>query len=560
MIRTLTLKNVALIKQAQIDFSNGINVLSGETGAGKTVILTGLNFVLGQKADKSMIRRGENSCECEICFDIENNSEVTAILNEYGIDYDNNEVVVRRRLFVDGRSDVKVNGVTVTLSMLKRITLLIADVYGQSEHYSLLEESSQLKVLDGFIGEEVLSLKEEIKTVIKNIKDILEFNEKSGGNERERANKIDLLNYQINEIKSANLVEGEEEELINRNKIYQNTERIGEALSLAKECLTCDNGCLDSLSTATSKVGNITDFSSKFSELYDRLYSQKAELDDIATELENELDNLDFDEQDRNFVAERLDLYHTLKRKYGADYKEITEYLDNSEKELQFLVEYEETAKKNEELLNKYYGNLEKLYKKLTLLRQKYAKELAERLLTEIRTLGMKNAEFIINVTQDKDYKFLSSTGIDKVEFLFSANKGEPLKTMSKIISGGEMSRFMLSLKLVSGFNGVTYIFDEIDAGISGEVAKIVAEKFAVLSKKSQIITISHLPQIVSFADVSFKILKVETETETETTVIPLDENGRAEEIMRIIGGNDEISKNHAVSLIQKAKEFKKSL
>ncbi len=559
MILSLKLKNIALIKSAEIEFNKGLNVLSGETGAGKTVIISAVNFALGGKADKTMIRRGESFCEAEITFDISNNKDCKDILAEYLIDLDDDTLIIKRRLTVEGKSTILINGSTVNLTMLKGVTSTLCDIYGQSEHYSLLNKSNQLKVLDGFIGEEVAEIKGEISPIILEIKELLKTLEGIGGSERDRELKLDLLSYQINEIENASLADGEEEELEERRKILHNIEKIGTALSTVNGILSEDNQAVDMLSTAESKLNSIASFSEEYGALAERLYSAVAEVSDVASEVESLINNLNFDEEENARINERLDVIKSLKRKYGSTVTDVLEFLDNAKSEYETLVNYEKVFNDVNDKIEKNYVLLGALYKKLTKIREAKAKEFSSQIELELQTLGMKSAKFNVLITSNYDGKALLTNGVDEVEFAFSANAGEPLKNMGKIISGGEMSRFMLAMKIVSVDCTGAYVFDEIDSGISGDVAKIVAEKFATLSKKIQIITISHLPQIVSFADASYKILKTENDGVTSTNIIPLDYDGKLNEIVRIIGGEGSLSSlSHAKELVDRADEFKR--
>ncbi|MBR5439646.1 MAG: DNA repair protein RecN [Clostridia bacterium] len=556
MITSLKLKNVALIESAEINFINGFNVLSGETGAGKSVIINGINFALGSKADKNMIRFGENFCQAEIIFDNVNSSEVNAVLDSLGIDIDD-QIIIKRRFFSDGRGDIKINGNTVTLSMLKSLTSVLCDVYGQSEHYSLLNKNNQLKVLDNFCVNDVEPIKLQIKPIIANIKEYKKQLELGGGDERQRAYKLDLLKFQINEIESANIIDGEEEDLISKRKVLLNIEKIGNALQAVKYRFGEDNGVLDHINASIRETSSITSFSDTYSSIYDRLYSIKAESDDILCEVENLIDGLDFDGAESARIEERLDLIKQLKRKYGSSIEEINEYLTKIKEECKYLEEFEENSKIISQKLEKSTVELQNLYKKLTKAREVNANKFAILLQNELTTLGMRSAKFEILVSET-NLETLSTNGVNEVEFLFSANAGEPLKTMSKVISGGEMSRFMLALKLVENTNDFTYIFDEIDAGISGDVAKIISQKFAILSKKIQIITISHLPQIVAYSDALYKIEKFDNGTNTITNVTSQDHNGKVNEIIRLTGGNlGDSSITHANQLIETANNYK---
>ncbi len=559
MIKRMRLQNIALITSAELDFSNGINVLSGETGAGKTVIISSLNFVLGAKADKTMIRRGEESCFIEAVFDVSKNYEVKNVLKEYDINCDEVELIIKRKLNVEGKNDIRVNGESVTLQMLKSITSLLCDVYGQSEHYSLLKESAQLKMIDLYCGEELQVKLDKIKEIIDEIKTTKEKLLSLGGDEKSRFDKIDLLTYQINEIETASLYEGEEEELLSKRKLYNNIEKIGEALKIVHLSITDDEGAVDRVNLASSKLSQISDYDKEYNALYERILSVKSEIEDIGYEAENLLDNLDYNEQEKQRVEERLDLYYNLKRKYGSDYNSIMEFYSKSTIELENLQNFTKLATEYETALNKCYSSLNKHYSEVSEIRKKYSKVFSQKIQEELTTLGMKDATFSVEISTNNSEDILSYKGIDSVTFYFSANKGEPLKTMSKVISGGEMSRFMLALKLVSSVveEPITYIFDEIDAGISGEVAKIVAEKFALLSKQNQIITITHLPQIVSFSDKSFLIKKYSDEESTYTMVEELDYNGKVGEIVRIIGGSGETAILNAKEIIDKATKVK---
>lgn len=560
MITSLKIKNIALISSIQINFAEGLNVLSGETGSGKTVIISAINFALGAKVDKSYIRNGEERCEAEVVFNLDGNDAVKKVLDEYEIEYDD-ELLISRKYTIDGKSSVKVNGQTVTLQMLKNITGELCDVYGQSEHYSLLKESSQLAVLDEFIGEEIQDYKLKLKDLISSIKEKQEILNSLGGDEKERERRTDYLEYELNEIDSAELKVGEEEELQSKKKILQNAEKIGESVEYSYQSLSEENCTIDLLNLAIKKMDGISDLDNNYQELLERLKNVKAEVSDISSELESIRDSLDFDEGLLNAVENRLDTIKSLERKYGYNIEEVLKARDKIEEELNNLKNSKEISEKVTNEINDLKNKVNNIYSKMTKLRVNGEREFSKRLVDEISLLGMKNASFKMDITEIGG-DILSSNGNNHVEFLFSANLGEPLKPMSKIISGGEMSRFMLSMKLVSSVlpKGSTYIFDEIDAGISGVVAEIVAEKFSKLSENMQVITISHLPQIVSFSDKSFLIHKVDEEGRSRTEIDSLDEDGKIEEICRIIGAgiNSDTARNHAIELVKNAEKIKR--
>lgn len=562
MIKTLRIKNAALIKDAIIEFSSGLNVLSGETGAGKTMVIGAVNFALGSKADKSLIRYGEKVMEVEAAFSIDEDSlDLKSELTDIGVDFDD-EVIVRRRVFDDGRGDIRINGVQVTLQTLKKVTENLVDVYGQSEHYYLLKEANQLKVLDAFAGEPLLAVKSELKPLIEEVKGARASLNDLGGDEKSRAMRTDILKYQINEIEKAELYDSEEEELIEKKKLFDNVEKIGEAFGYLKEAFGGDGGATDIINFTINKISDITDLNADYSSVYDRLYSLKSEAEDIESEAANIVDSLDFDESEYRRVDERLDLIKSLKRKYGGTVSEVLSYLSDAKAELEKLENFEAQSKNLEKIINGDLTKIKTLYKKATEIRRIYSDKFSHGIESELKLLGMKSARFNVDVAEG-DYDALSLNGVDKVEFSFSANAGEPLKTMSKIISGGELSRFMLAMKLVySGEQIKTYVFDEIDAGISGHASELVSEKFAQLSIKKQIITISHLPVMVSFADKSFLIEKREENGETETKILPLDENGVIGEIIRITDGGSasETARKHAEEILNSAKAKKRAL
>lgn len=562
MIKTLHIKNAALIKDAVIEFSGGLNVLSGETGAGKTMVIGAINFALGSKADKSLIRYGEKVMEVEAVFSVDEDSvDLKSELTDIGVDFDD-EVIVRRRVFDDGRGDIRINGVQVTLQTLKRVTENLVDVYGQSEHYYLLKEANQLKVLDAFAGEPLNEVKRELKPLIDAVKSARVALNDLGGDEKSRAVRADILKYQINEIEKAELIEGEEDELIEKKKFFDNVEKIGEAFGYLKEAFGGDGGATDIINSAINKISDVTEINADYSRIYDRLYSLKAEAEDIENEAANIVDSLDFDEAEYRRVDERIDLIKSLKRKYGGTLSEVLSFLTDAKSEFEKLENFDAQSENLEKIINENLRKIKLLYKSATDIRRGFAEKFSEGIESELKLLGMKSAKFKAEITEG-DIDALSINGADKVEFSFSANAGEPLKSMSKIISGGELSRFMLAMKLVySGEQIKTYVFDEIDAGISGRASELVSEKFATLSLKKQIITISHLPLMVSFADKSFLIEKKEFGGETETNILPLDENGVINEIIRITDGGSasETARKHAEEILNSAKTKKRAL
>lgn len=565
MIKSLSVKNIALIQSAEIKFDKGLNVLSGETGSGKTVLIDSINFVLGAKADKTLIRHGESECLVEAVFDISDNLSLQNELKELDVEFDD-DLIIKRKYTIEGKGDIKVNGETMNTSMLKRITQYLVDVYGQSEHYSLLKNSNQLKVVDLFGKNKIAPILKDISPIVSELKSIEKEISSMGGSKQDRAMRIDILSYQIKEIKDASLKIGEEEELIETRNLMKNSEKIANSLSEAYASFSSDNAAIDALSTAKSALATISGLSEEFSSYYDRIESLIIEADDLSSTISNNLENLNFDEQLAIDTENRLDLIKSLKKKYGDTVEEILAYAEKTDEELDNLKNYES---KVEELTNrkqKLEGELLLLYNKLTQVRKATAEDLSAKIKQELQELGMKSANFVADIKQNEFGENLpvSSNGIDEAEFLFSANLGEPLANMSKIISGGEMSRFMLAMKVVTSEFGDagTFIFDEIDAGISGKVAETVAQKFAKISINTQIVTISHLPQIVSMSDTSFLIAKSENVGRTVTNVTKLNENDKVLELVRLTGASasSDVAVLNAKEMIQKATEIKSKI
>ena len=565
MLQRLTIKNVALIESADITFSKGLNVLSGETGAGKSVILDSVNFVLGAKADRSMIRYGETECMVKAEFSVAETSKAVQALREMDIDSDG-EIIISRKFSENGKNAIKINGNTVTATMLRGVTDSLVDVHGQSEHFFLLKESNQLKMLDDVIGEEMVQAKEKLAALLKEMRRIEEQIEKLGGDEQERSRRLDVLRFQIDEIETVDMKEGEEEELVvKRNKI-NNLEKIISALREGLAALESEGGASDSLRIANRSVMNIARLDDAYAAICDRLEGVAGEVEDIAATLSDMGEELYFDENEAMETEARLDAIRALKRKYGADKKEIDEYLATISDEYELLSDCEG---KYAELTAEKAKNESKIYKicrEMTDLRHKHGAAFCQRVTEELKTLNIASAQFSIDFKEytQEDVRRANANGLDDICFLFSANAGEPMKPLGKIISGGEMSRFMLAVKTqLSQVNEIcTYIFDEIDAGISGKTARVVGEKLAKIAKNTQILAVSHLAQIAVMSDSEYLIQKEENEGKTLTKVLPLDEEQKTLEIVRLLGGEgaDEYAVKHAKELLKQAKEYKNSI
>lgn len=563
MLTRLCVKNVALISQADIEFDSGLNVLSGETGSGKSVILDSINFVLGSKADRTMIRYGEQEASVRAEFIVDEKSEAISKLREYDIETDGS-IIITRKLSQDGRGTIKINGDTVTAAMLKNITQHLVDVHGQSEHFYLLSEDNQLKVIDGLLGQDNENIKDELARLISEKRGYKEKIVALGGDEAERARRLDLLSYQIDEIENAGVKAGEFDELKSRQNVLANVEKILSALNGAVSALNDDSCCCDLLTAAEHSVNSVAALSGEYGQIAARLESASAEVGDIAATLSDMAENLTFDGQEAQMIEERLSLLKMLRKKYGADEEEIISFRDKAQAEYELLVDSEEAIKKYTAEIERLDKDIFILLKKLTEIRKKAAENFCLRVESELKTLNIPNAKFNVsfNTYDMSSANLQSANGSDSISFEFSANKGEPLKPLNKVISGGEMSRFMLAIKAqLKDINNIsTYIFDEIDAGISGYTADTVARKFIDISRQTQILAVSHLAQICAASDAQYLIYKEEEDGKTLTKVKKLSGEQKIDEIVRLTGSiSSDAAKQHAEELINTFKISKNS-
>ena len=557
MLKTLYLKNIALVDEAEIAFSEGLNVLSGETGAGKSVILDSIDFVLGAKADKGMIRSGQSECSVRAEFTCEPEL-LRPVLEELDLE-ESDTLLIVRRLNADGRGSLKVNGCPMTATMLRKLTSQLVDVHGQSEHFFLLKETNQLRLLDQIAGTE--RERAEVASLLKERRSYAEKLSSLGGDEGERERRADILRFQIDELENAALKEGEEEELTALRTKYQNAEKILGGLKTVRDALLSDGGASDAVNTAHRGLISIEKYGD-YAALSERLENALAEIEDIGETAESLAEELDIDEREAERVENRLDEIKSLKKKYGGSVEEALNFLTRAKEELQLLENSAEECEKLKALLE---SNAKKLYsacEALTKKRKEGAEGFTRRVTEELKTLNIPSARFEIafDPYTEEDLPRANAEGLDRVKFLFSANAGEPVKELGKIISGGEMSRFMLAVKAQLSAIGTigTYIFDEIDAGIGGKTARVVAEKFADIAKTTQIIAVSHLAQIAAFADRQFLIEKKEEEGRTYSRIRALEEEERAGELVRLLGGEQGGSAlMHAEELLKNARAYR---
>ncbi|KAB3527561.1 DNA repair protein RecN [Alkaliphilus serpentinus] len=560
MLLELEVKNFALINQLNLQFEKGLNVLTGETGAGKSIIIDAVNMVIGERADRQVVRNGTNKCTIQAIFDGTDRGDIRGLFTESGIDWDEEElIIITREIYANGRSISRINGVLVTQGLLKSITEKLIDIHGQHQHQSLLNPLFHIELLDAFGGDEVAKYRQLIDHNYKLLLKAEGRLKNLCGNEMERERKIDLLRFQLEEIEAAALKIDEEEELTHQRNLLANGEKIYKTVSQAYEGLYEGSNypsILDNLGNIVNQFQGIASFHQKLSGFHGSLEELQYRLEDLSREIRDFKDNIDFEPYLLNEVEKRLDLINSLKRKYGASIKEILDYKRQIERELDFYTNSEEEIKILQVEIEKIKKDLTEDSLKLSKLRKDIAALLEGELQKIMADLNMPRAQLKVEiqnlVNEEKDLKF-SSKGIDHIEFMISTNLGEDLKPLAKIASGGEMSRIMLAIKaILADVDEIsTLIFDEIDTGISGNTAKIVGDKLYNIARGHQVICITHLPQIAAQADIHFLIEKVEVEESTVTHVKKLHMDARTKEIGRLLGGTlTDITIKHAEELL----------
>ena len=539
MITTLHIKNIGIIEELCIDFHEGLNVLTGETGAGKTLIIDSLQIISGGRFLKEMIRKGETNSYVELCmYEPE---------NEMSID---GNIIVSREISSNGKNMCKINGRMVTVNELKEFMSKFIEIHGQRDNQTLLDNKFHLKYLDGFIGSKIKDEKEKYKEFYTKYLEIKKELNQNYGDEKERQRKLDLLKYQIKEIENANLKKDEEIELEEKRNIIVNAEKIADNLKEA-DYLISEN-TIDSISMSIRALEKIEGIDEKYEKISNNLKSIYYELQELSRDLGCYKEDVYFDEQERNEVEERLDLIHDLKRKYGNDCQEILNYKEKIEKEIEQIENLEQYNEIKRKELKQIEIEMDKMAKKMHDMRIEHAKIISESINKELEELEMKNAK--INVRVEKQEEF-SKNGKDIVTFYINTNLGEEEKELSKIASGGEMSRTMLAIKKVLADTDKmsVLIFDEIDTGISGKAANSVATKLKTIAKTHQVMCISHLPNIAAIADYNYFISKNTKNERTSTQIKQLKENEIIEEIARISSGEiNDISLKYANELRNK--------
>ena len=552
MLDRLMVKDLALIEKSVVEFGPGLNILTGETGAGKSILLGSIQLALGQKANKDMIRHGSEQALIELSFSLGEEKEAALKELEEDLEIEEGSLIIRRKIS-EKKSENRVNDLSVTLAKLREISGELLDLHGQHEHHSLLKEGAHLAILDSFMARRGGRILSEVKEAYENYREKKKKLEAYSLPEEERKRELDFLQFELEELSSANLKPGEEEQLSKDYAVYENRDRLKSLLLRVQEELADRDfhGPVKNLEEAVT-------FDESLKNVLDTAYELEAVGEDCLRAVEHYLDHSEMDEEKFFLLGERLDTIRSLMMKYGGTEEKALAELSKKEERLRFLTDYEKEKALMEEALARSEEELREKAERLSLERQKTAKELEERIQQEMQELGFLDTRFTFRFEKKKE---ISEKGFDEVESYVSLNPGEPLRPLREVGSGGELSRIMLSIKTVLADTDAvpTLIFDEIDTGISGRTAEKVGEKLEKIAKSHQVILITHLPQIAAKADRHFLIEKNVQEGKTKTEIHALNEEASVKELARLLGGEEltEAALQNARSLKAKAKEKK---
>ncbi|MBR6329258.1 MAG: DNA repair protein RecN [Lachnospiraceae bacterium] len=535
MLYELHVKDMALIREASLEFGEGFHVLTGETGAGKSLLLGSVELALGAKASPDLVRAGAESALSELVFSV-SDPEMAEALSELEICPDEDGALILSRRISEKRGACRINGETVPASKLREAASLLIDIHGQHEHQSLLKKSNHIRILDEYAGEKLGDLKKDLARAWQAYRDAEKELSENQRDESALARELSLIKHELSEIRSAALKEGEDDELEKSYALLSNSQKILEGVGGAAGELTSGDGAGDRIGRAVSRLSAVSSYDPALEQISDTLLQAEELVNDAARQLSDYVSENEFDEKALYETETRLDLVNSLKQRYGRSLEDIENYALGLEKKLAELEDYDTYMDSLKKSLVEKEETLKSLCEKVSLIRKEEAAFLKERMERELSDLNFLDARFEVHIEDLGEY---TRQGRDDVEFLISMNPGEPMRPLSKVASGGELSRIMLALRSVSAVrDGIdTLIFDEIDAGISGVTADRVAKKLALLSKDRQVICITHLPQIAAYADRHYRIEKTAEDQVTTTSIKALDTEERVEELVRLLGG-----------------------
>jgi DNA repair protein RecN (Recombination protein N) len=554
MLTELHIVNFALVDELRLDLSRGFSVLTGETGAGKSIVVDALNAALGERTGSEVVRTGTEKCLVEAVFDVSEHAEAAIAASEYGFEPEDGLLIISREITRSGRSQGRINNRPTTASVLREITKLLVDIHGQHEHQSLLSVPVHVNIFDSWCGSEVMKLREEVQNTYEELIAVRSERNRIQTDERERARLLDLYKFQLDEIKSANLLPGEEEELAQERSRLANAEKLFEAASEIATLLGAESGAVDGLSAAVATAEKIAQMDPSMSEIVETLSTALISTQDVLLEVRDYQDRIEANPARLEQIEDRLEVIKNLKRKYGGTVEEILSYADSLVDKIDALMCSEERSNELDCKIEELTVRLASLSQQLSSLRKKAAPDFEKAVEAELADLAMERTRFEVSMQPIEP----GPNGADAVEFLISPNPGEPVKPLAKIASGGEISRIMLALKSVAKRAEVpTLVFDEIDTGIGGRTAQVLGEKLASLANKCQIICVTHLPQIASRATHHFLVEKVVESGRSHVRVKKLEGEERVKELARMLGAEEgsDIAAEHAREMLSLANQ-----
>lgn len=567
MLLELSIRNFAIIESQILSLDQGLTVLTGETGAGKSIIIDAIQLLVGGRGSSEFIRHGEEKAELEGLFQLPSDKHpAIEKAKEFGIDTEENTIIIRRDIFISGKSVSRINGKMVTISTLREVGRKLIDIHGQHEHQELMDPDFHLPLLDQFGGKQIqqslLEYKEQYKLYNETRQQLKKFSE----NEQQMAHRLDLIQFQYDEIQKAGLELDEEDRLLEEKQRLANYEKVHQSLNNSYMSLNGENCGIDWVGNAMSELEDIETLDDEYKALSETVRNAFYQLEDAVRTARSQLDLLEFDPERLHDVESRLNEINHLKRKYGKTIAEILEYSAKIEEEIDKIQNRESHLEKLSKQLSSIQKEIILEGQNLTHLRKKYAKQLTAAIHRELKELYMEKAVFEVRFLNEDTLAetHITESGLDSVEFYISANPGEPLKPLSKTASGGELSRIMLALKnIFSKHQGITsIIFDEVDTGVSGRVAQAIAEKIYRVSVGSQVLCISHLPQVAAMADTHLFISKEIANGRTKTNVDPLKQEDRIKEIGRMISGKEltALTQEHVKEMLEQADHIKDNM
>ncbi|WP_139489310.1 DNA repair protein RecN [Brevibacillus dissolubilis] len=570
MLLELTIRNFAIIKQTTVSFRQGLNILTGETGAGKSILIDALGLLLGDRASTDFVRYGEKRAEVEGLFEVKSGHPAVSILETFGIQVEDGMIVVRRDITQQGKSIIRINGQLVTLAMLRELGPWLVTIHGQHDAAALMQSDKHIRWLDAYGEKQLEETKREFGTLYTSYRKISQDLARMAKNERELVQRLDLLSYQLNEIENAALQPGEDEKLFAQRKKWNNIEKVFSSVQDAYKALYGDQRGLDWLGHAMGELERALQYDENLAPIVEAVETAYYHTEEVVSRLRQMKDSLDFDPIELAETERRLDLIQSLKRKYGKTVDEILEYAATIQDELDEIQHYDDRLQQLDKKRQEIAADLAIEALELSMKRRDLALQLAQAIEEQLKDLHMERARFAIAVNQTPDERgievdgvktHVDSSGIDTIEFMIAPNPGEPMRPLTKIASGGELSRVMLAIKTILATTEQvnTLIFDEVDTGVSGRAAQAIAEKLAAVGKHRQVLCITHLPQVASMADAHFYIQKQVHGDETMTSITLMNEDERVNELARMLGGAEvtEKTREHAREMIMLGRERK---